>query len=82
METAELIQELRKRGVTELPHFKMTDRAECPRCGKRGPIDRDFGTRVMRGTLWPQSWCRDCRAGRTPKRGLYNPLKRETRRRR
>jgi uncharacterized membrane protein YgcG len=36
----------------------------CPNCGKRGPIEQDFGTRQMRGETWLQSWCRECRAKR------------------
>jgi hypothetical protein len=36
--------------------------ARCPRCGREGPIDRDFGTRVLNGRRRPQSWCRACRA--------------------
>lgn len=42
--------------------------AECPRCGRiargRDEIDRVFGYRYD-GTK-PQSWCKDCRAGREP----------------
>lgn len=34
----------------------------CPRCGHRGQVDRDFGTRVLNGRRRPQSWCRSCRA--------------------
>ena len=36
--------------------------ARCPRCGLVGPVDRDFGTRVLNGRRRPQSWCRTCRA--------------------
>ncbi len=36
--------------------------ATCPHCHKSGPIEADFGTRVVRGTTYPQSWCRICRA--------------------
>jgi hypothetical protein len=34
----------------------------CPRCGRCGPTERDFGTRVLNGKRRPQSWCRSCRA--------------------
>jgi hypothetical protein len=38
----------------------------CPRCGRRGPTERDFGTRLLNGKRRPQSWCRGCRAGGPP----------------
>jgi hypothetical protein len=34
----------------------------CPRCGRMGRTDVDFGTRVVRGQRRPQSWCRACRS--------------------
>ncbi|MGQ0507364.1 MAG: hypothetical protein ACT4TC_18820 [Myxococcaceae bacterium] len=34
---------------------------ECPRCHRVGWIDTDFGTRIIRGEVKPQSWCRACR---------------------
>ncbi len=37
-------------------------RARCPRCGRVGPTDRDFGTRLLNGKRRPQSWCKTCRA--------------------
>ena len=39
-----------------------TARATCPHCGHNGFVAKDFGTRVVRGTVYPQSWCRTCRA--------------------
>ena len=38
----------------------------CPRCGRRGETERDFGTRVVNGQRRPQSWCRSCRAAQAP----------------
>lgn len=63
----ELARELERRGIKKLPKSKhlMLAHAECPRCHYRGPIERDFGTRVLRGEVVPQSWCRLCRAGRS-----------------
>ncbi len=65
---ADLVAELLKRGVKVLPGFDLNrSKAECPHCGHIGPIEADFGTRVMRGEIWPQSWCRACRSGRKGK---------------
>lgn len=36
---------------------------KCPKCGHTGPVDTDFGTRVVRGIERLQSWCMKCRAG-------------------
>lgn len=35
---------------------------ECPRCGHVGPLEQDFGCRVLKDGRRPQSWCRKCRA--------------------
>lgn len=40
----------------------VSGRGHCPHCGHRGPQERDFGFRVARGEMKPQSWCRKCRA--------------------
>lgn len=59
----DLIVELARRGIKAVPHtHTMKGRSTCPRCEHEGPIDRDFGVRVMRGEVKPQSWCRVCRA--------------------
>lgn len=46
--------------------------AVCPRCGKRAAtkdeLERMFGWRVINGTVCPQSWCVQCRAGSASKR--------------
>lgn len=34
----------------------------CPRCGESGPVDPMFGTKPVRGIIYPQSWCSHCRA--------------------
>jgi hypothetical protein len=39
-----------------------TERKACPRCGHEGPVEADFGTKVIRGVRRAQSWCRTCRA--------------------
>jgi hypothetical protein len=37
----------------------------CPRCGRDGLTERDFGTRVMaNGQVRTQSWCRACRSNK------------------
>jgi hypothetical protein len=46
--------------------------ARCPRCGREGPTEPLFGTRVMGGERRPQSWCRSCRS-------LHLPPSRRTR---
>jgi hypothetical protein len=38
-----------------------TDDATCAKCGKKGPVKRDFGFRTVNGEKKAQSWCRDCR---------------------
>ncbi len=65
LSNTELIQELASRGVTTTPPENLlTGKATCPKCGHHGKIEADFGTRVMRGSVWPQSWCRLCRGGK------------------
>ncbi len=42
-------------------------KATCPRCGKTGRVQPDFGTaRRRNGTVRPQSHCRACRKQGTP----------------
>jgi hypothetical protein len=36
--------------------------ATCPHCQHTGPVQDDFGYRVIRGASVRQSWCRACRA--------------------
>jgi len=61
---ADLLIELARRGVKlDAAKHVLNGRAECPHCGHRGSIEKDFGVRVMRGAVWPQSWCKACRAG-------------------
>jgi hypothetical protein len=38
--------------------------AHCPRCGRRGSTEQEFGTRWIKGQRRPQSWCRLCRSAR------------------
>ena len=33
----------------------------CPHCGHTGPIDPDFGVKLVRGIAYKQSWCKNCR---------------------
>lgn len=46
----------------QAPARQTMGRATCPNCGHHGSIEHDFGTRVVRGTTYPQSWCKPCRA--------------------
>lgn len=46
---------LSKKNWKKVPHT-------CPKCGKQGHVDPDFGVRVVRGIERLQSWCHDCRA--------------------
>lgn len=34
----------------------------CPKCNFRGAVIPHFGTRIVRGRVWRQSWCANCRA--------------------
>ena len=62
MNAHQLLIELHRRGVNiEDAKSVLRGKSTCPNCGHEGPIERDFGVRVMRGALWPQSWCRKCR---------------------
>lgn len=36
-------------------------RSTCPHCKRNMEIKAMFGYRVVHGTTYPQSWCRDCR---------------------
>ncbi|WNG44237.1 hypothetical protein F0U60_09045 [Archangium minus] len=39
------------------------NKKSCPRCNHYGPIEQDFGYRIMnRRHVRPQSWCRACRS--------------------
>ncbi|MFZ5472210.1 MAG: hypothetical protein ACOZIN_22490 [Myxococcota bacterium] len=50
--------------------------ATCPRCGRHGHLDTEFGTRRLQGKERPQSWCRACRSrpSASPKRQEVMPL--------
>ncbi len=62
---SDLLVELARRGVkVEDATGVLKGKAECPHCGHKGPIEKDFGVRIMRGHVWPQSWCKGCRAGK------------------
>ncbi len=63
----DMAKELERRGIKQMPTRRhlLTGKSECPHCGHKGPIERDFGTRVLRGDVVPQSWCRICASGRT-----------------
>lgn len=70
LKDAELFLELAKRGFADVPpEVKkfLTQKTTCPHCDKRGEVQKDFGTRIMRGEVYPQSWCRDCRAQQAAK---------------
>jgi hypothetical protein len=70
----DLLLELLERGVTSMPPLNLlTKKAECPHCGLIGPVSRDFGVRVLGGTVRAQSWCRACR--KNPKRGHVSEKK-------
>lgn len=34
----------------------------CPKCSHTGPVDPDFGVKLVRGIARSQSWCKNCRA--------------------
>lgn len=60
----DLYLELAKRGIERMPtRANFAGLTQCPHCGHTGPIEKDFGTRVMRGEVYPQSWCSPCRSG-------------------
>src|SRR5215472_9294075 len=56
-------RQLERAELVELPDATPTT-CRYPRCGRTGLLDRDFGTRVLNGELWRQSWCRRCRSSR------------------
>ena len=49
--------------LVELPDAT-SGTCRCPRCGRSGLLDQDFGTRVLNGQRRRQSWCRRCRSCR------------------
>jgi hypothetical protein len=61
-----LVQQTRQLEGAEL--VELPDAAagtcRCPRCGRTGRLDQDFGTRVLNGRRQRQSWCRRCRSRR------------------
>ena len=62
MNAHQLLIELHRRGVNiEDAKSVLRGKSTCPNCGHQGPIERDFGVRIMRGAVWAQSWCRKCR---------------------
>lgn len=78
MSPGDLIIELNKRGV-KMEELKgmVHGKAVCPNCDHEGPIAKDFGVRIMRGAIWPQSWCRDCRAGKNEKKVARKETRKE-----
>lgn len=52
--------------MSENPDKKPTDWRKviksCPKCEKSGPVEPMFGTKPIRGVIYPQSWCKHCRA--------------------
>lgn len=66
MSHSELLIELARRGLKlEDAKAVLKGKATCPHCNHTGPIEKDFGVRIMRGAVWPQSWCRKCRGTHT-----------------
>jgi hypothetical protein len=65
-ETATVVRQTRqleRAELVELPDAPL-ETHRCPRCGRTGLLDRDFGTRVLNGQRRRQSWCRRCRSRR------------------
>jgi hypothetical protein len=60
-ELAKLVKEMKAAAAKTPPDWKKMERT-CPKCGKKGTIDPDFGVRVVRGVERHQSWCKECRA--------------------
>lgn len=60
---SELLIELARRGIKQpaLPAM-LKAKTVCPHCDTEGQVEKDFGVRVLRGEVKPQSWCRECRA--------------------
>lgn len=70
----DLLLEIIERGVTTMPPLNLLNKTtECPHCGIRGKVAKDFGVRVLGGTVRAQSWCRECR--KNPKRMAKNGSK-------
>jgi hypothetical protein len=72
----DLIQELIDRGVTAAlpsPSQLLNKLSECPHCGKKGKVGKEFGVRVLGGTVRSQSWCRDCRKNPKANKGTRAP---------
>lgn len=62
VDPADLLLEVLARGVKVMPPENlMNKRTTCPHCGEEGQVAKDFGVRVLGGTVRPQSWCRECR---------------------
>lgn len=62
IDPADLLQEIVDRGVRTLPDLSLlAKKTECPHCGIKGSVGKDFGVRVLGGTVRAQSWCRECR---------------------
>ena len=61
-----VVQQSRQLGRAELIELPEATpgTCRCPRCGRTGLLDADFGTRVLNGRRWRQSWCRRCRSRR------------------
>jgi hypothetical protein len=60
-------RQLERAELVELPDAT-PGTCRCPRCGRTGLLDRDFGTRVLNGRRRRQSWCRACRSSRKLRR--------------
>lgn len=58
-ELLKLLKEARARKPVDWTTVERT----CPKCGRVGKVDPDFGVKMYRGEPHPQSWCKDCRAG-------------------
>jgi hypothetical protein len=64
-ELVRLARQLERAEIVELPDVAPST-CRCPRCGRTGLVDQDFGTRVLNGRRRRQSWCRRCRSRRVP----------------
>lgn len=74
---SDLVAELTARGVKQVEVTHLKGITTCPHCGHEGPIEKDFGIRIMRGEVWPQSWCRTCRAGREEEKKVAKAAKKK-----
>lgn len=62
VDPADLLMEVLARGVRVMPPENLLNKiTECPHCGIKGKVAKDFGVRVLGGTVRAQSWCRECR---------------------